>query len=103
LKLFPPAQTLLPTVPLLPTCLYIQIKSRLFPIYLLTYKFKMCYSSPPTPTSIHLPTCPSIFLPSNILSRYLSNPSHFSYAKVQHFGTARWHFLSTLLAFTQVS
>lgn len=28
---------------------------------------------------------------------------HFSYAKVQHFGTARRHFLSTLLAFTQVS
>jgi hypothetical protein len=27
---------------------------------------------------------------------------HFSYAKVQHFGTTRRHFLSTLLAFTQI-
>jgi hypothetical protein len=51
LKLFPATHLLPPTVPHCPTHLYIQIKSRLFPIYLLTYKFKMLLSSPPT----HLP------------------------------------------------
>ncbi len=46
------------------------IKSRLFPIYLLTYKFKMCYSHP------HPPTHPITDLPTNTLSMYLSNPAY---------------------------
>jgi hypothetical protein len=52
-----------PTVPHRPTHLYIWIKSRLFPIYLLTYKFKMCY--------FHLPW-------TYILNRYLPNPTYMA-------------------------
>jgi hypothetical protein len=61
-----------PTVPYRPTHLYIWIKSRVFPIYLLTYKFKMWYSHP------HPPTCLTTDLPINILSRYLPNPTYMA-------------------------
>ncbi len=72
LKLFPASHLLPPTVPHRSTHLYIWIKSRLFPIYLLTYKFKMCYS--------HLdpPTHPPTDLPTNTLSRYLPNPTYMA-------------------------
>jgi hypothetical protein len=33
-----------------------KLKSRFFPIYLLTYKFKMCYSHPHPPTHSHFST-----------------------------------------------
>jgi hypothetical protein len=41
----------------------------------------MCYFHlhPPThPPSIYLPTCPSTFLPTNTLSRYLPNLTHMA-------------------------
>jgi hypothetical protein len=60
-----------PTAPHRPTHLCIKIKNRVFPIYLLTYKFKICYSHS------HPHTHPvSIFLPTNTLGRYLPNPSY---------------------------
>jgi hypothetical protein len=74
------ATHLLHTIPLWPTRLYIY-KTRLFPIYLLTYKFKMCYSHLHTcthPPSIYLLTCLSTFLPTNTLSRYLPNPTYMA-------------------------
>jgi len=72
LKLFPPSHLLPPAVPHQPTHLYIWIKSRLFPIYLLTYKFKMCYSHP------HPPTHPTTDLLTNTLSRYLPNLTYMA-------------------------
>jgi hypothetical protein len=66
---FPTRTPTTPPVPHRPTHLYIWIKSRLFLIYLFTYKFKMCYSHP------HPPTCPTIDLPTNTLNRYLPNPT----------------------------
>jgi hypothetical protein len=45
---------------------------RLFPIYILTYEFKMCYSHP------HPPTCPTTNLPTYTLSRYLPNPTYMA-------------------------
>ncbi len=68
LKLFLPTHLLPPTVPHRPTPQYIWITSRLFLIYLLTYKFKMCYSHP------HPPTRPSTVLPTNTLSRCYQTP-----------------------------
>jgi len=68
LKLFLPTHPLPPTVPHRPTPQYIWITSRLFLIYLLTYKFKMCYSHP------HPPTRPSTVLPTNTLSRCYQTP-----------------------------
>jgi hypothetical protein len=44
----------------------------LSPTNLLAYKVKMCYSHP------HPPTCPSIVLPTNTLSRYLPNPTYMA-------------------------
>jgi hypothetical protein len=64
---FPP-----PTIPHQPTHLYIWIKSWLFPIYLLAYKFKMCYFHP------HPPTRPTMDLPTNTLNRYLPNPGYMA-------------------------
>jgi hypothetical protein len=43
-----------------------------FLTHLLTYKFKMCYSHP------HPPTCPSIILPTNALSKYLPNLTYMA-------------------------
>jgi hypothetical protein len=56
LKLFPPTDLLPP----------------LSPTDLLTYQVKMCYSHP------RPPTCPSIVLPTNTLSRYLPNPTYMA-------------------------
>jgi hypothetical protein len=42
-------------------------------MYLLTYKFKMCYFYPHSPTHP-----PSIFLPINTLGRYLPNPTYMA-------------------------
>ncbi len=42
------------------------------PIDLLTYKFKIYYSHQ------HPPTYPSTFLPTNILERYLPNPTYMA-------------------------
>ncbi len=42
------------------------------PIYLVTYKFKMCYSHP------HPSTHPTTNLPTNTLSRYLPNPTYIT-------------------------
>ncbi len=42
------------------------------PIYLPTYKFKMCYSHP------HPPTRPTTDLPTNTLRRYLPNPTYMA-------------------------
>jgi len=49
------------------------MKSKFFPIYLLTYEFKMCYfdSHPPSHP-------PSICIPTNTLSRYLQNPTYMA-------------------------
>jgi hypothetical protein len=55
-----------------PTHLYIWIKSRLFPIYLLTHKFQMCYFHP------HPPTRPTTDVPTNTLNRYLWNPTYMA-------------------------
>jgi hypothetical protein len=71
LKLFPP-HLLPPIVPYWLTHLYIWIKSRLFPIYLLTYKFKMWYNHP------HPPTRHNIDLPTNTLHRYPLNPTYMA-------------------------
>jgi hypothetical protein len=52
----------------------IKLKANSPPIYLLTYKFKMCYFHPHPPTQP-----PSIYLPTNILGRYLPNPTLHGY------------------------
>ncbi len=46
--------------------------------YLFTYIFKMCYFHPhlPTHTSNFLPTCPCTFLPTNLLNKYLLDPTY---------------------------
>jgi hypothetical protein len=58
----------LPTHLLPPTHIYIKIKSRLFLIYLLTYKFKMCYSHlhhlPILHLFIYLPALSPSYLPT---------------------------------------
>ncbi len=61
-----------PTTPRQPTHLYIWIKNRLFPIYLLTYKFKMCYFHP------HPPNHPTTNLHTNTLNRFLPNPTYMA-------------------------
>jgi hypothetical protein len=72
LKLFSPTHPLPPTIPHQPTHLYIWIKSRLFPVYLLTYKFKMCYFHP------HPPTHPTTNLHTNTLNILLPNPTYMA-------------------------
>jgi hypothetical protein len=60
-----------PVIPHQPIHLHVLIKNRIFLIYLLTYKFKMHYCHPHPPSHP-----PSIFLPTNILGRYLPNPTY---------------------------
>jgi hypothetical protein len=68
-KTFPTHQP--PLSPTNPLTYIFKLKGRLFPIYLPTYKLKMCYSHPHPPTHP-----PSIYLPIYILGRYLQNATY---------------------------